>query len=104
MNIISLASGAPFCADSTYNVAMTSYRASGGGGLLRNGAGIDTDRIDTRVVARYPEIRDLVYDAVREAGTLTGDNIADPELLGTWKFIPEDMAARMLEKDMSLVF
>ena len=104
VNIISLASGAPFCADSTYNVAMTSYRASGGGGLLPNGAGIDTDRIDTRVVARYPEIRDLVYDAVREAGTLTGDNIADPELLGTWKFIPEDMAARMLEKDMSLVF
>ena len=104
VNIISLASGTPFCADSTYNVAMTSYRASGGGGLLRNGAGIDTDRIDTRVVARYPEIRDLVYDAVREAGTLTGDNIADPELLGTWKFIPEDMAARMLEKDMSLVF
>lgn len=104
VNIISLASGAPFCADSTYNVAMTSYRASGGGGLLRNGAGIDTDRIDTRVVARYPEIRDLVYDAVREAGTLTGDNIVDPELLGTWKFIPEDMAARMLEKDMSLVF
>ena len=58
----SLADGTPFSTEAEYNVAMTSYRASGGGGLMREGAGIDTDRIDERVVEYYPEIRELIYD------------------------------------------
>lgn len=104
ISITSLASGEPFSEDSTYCVAMTSYRASGGGGLMREGAGIDTDRIDERVVARYPEIRNLIYDAVRNAGTLTESNTGDVSLLGSWKFVPERLAGPMLEKDMALVF
>lgn len=102
--IKSLASGEPFCMDSTYNVAMTSYRASGGGGIMREGAGIDTDMIDERVVARYPEIRDLIYDAVLEAGALSEGNVSDRSLLGSWSFVPHDLADPMLEKDMKLVF
>ena len=90
--------------DSTYNVAMTSYRASGGGGIMREGAGIDTDMIDERVVARYPEIRDLIYDAVLEAGALSEGNVSDRSLLGSWSFVPHDLADPMLGKDMKLVF
>ena len=104
VHIRSLASGEPFCPDSTYNVAMTSYRASGGGGIMRDGAGIDTDRIDERVVARYPEIRDLIYDAILESGTLSEGNVSDRSLIGSWSFIPVDLAGPMLENDMKLLF
>ena len=102
--IRSLASGETFDMDSTYCVAMTSYRASGGGGIMREGAGIDTDRIDERVVARYPEIRDIIYDAILEAGTLTSGNIYDRNTMGYWSFIPSEMVGPLLEKDMELVF
>ena len=44
----SLASGRVFCTDSTYRVAMTSYRASGGGGLMRYGAGIDAEALQAQ--------------------------------------------------------
>ena len=104
VTVRSMASGEPFHADSTYCVAMTSYRASGGGGLMREGAGIDTDRIDERTVARYPEIRNLIYDAIKEAGTLSADAVSDRSRLGSWSFVPEKVAGPMLEKDMELVF
>ena len=71
---------------------------------MREGAGIDTDRIDERVVARYPEIRDIIYDAILEAGTLTSGNIYDRNTMGYWSFIPSEMAGPLLEKDMELVF
>ena len=45
VNIKSLADGTPFDLSASYNVAMTSYRASGGGNIMREGAGVDTDRI-----------------------------------------------------------
>lgn len=104
VDIKCLASGAAFSPDSTYNVAMTSYRASGGGGLMRYGAGIDTDRLEERVVARYPEIRNLVYAYIREAGTLGSDSFSDGNLLGKWSFVPENISVPLLEQDMQLVF
>ena len=58
--IASLADGSVFDIDSEYNVAMTSYRASGGGDIMRKGAGIDTDRIGDRVVEYHPEIRNIL--------------------------------------------
>lgn len=104
VKIKSLADGTPFCSDSTYNVAMTSYRASGGGGIMREGAGIDTDSIDTRIVARYPEIRELVYDYLKKNGSIDAEVIGDPSLIGAWHFTPEPLADKLMKKDMSLLF
>ena len=104
IDITSLTDGTPFDPDATYNVAMTSYRASGGGGLLQEGAGIDTDRIDERVVARYPEIRELVLDFIEKYQIVTPELAGDRSLLGEWRFVPEDLANPMLEKDMKLLF
>jgi len=104
VKISSLADGSAFEADAQYNVAMTSYRASGGGDLVREGAGIDPDRIDERVVARYPEIRDLLYDFFDKVGTVTSGSIADPAVIGGWKFVPEDLAGKALDSDMTLMF
>ena len=104
ITVKSLADGSPFSEDAEYNVAMTSYRASGGGGILREGAGIDTDLIDSRIVARYPEIRELVYDYLQEHGSIDPDVIGSPELIGEWHFIPAAIADRLMDKDMKLMF
>ena len=48
--IKSMADGSPFSLDKTYNVAMTSYRANGGGELLSE-AGVEEDA--SRIVARF---------------------------------------------------
>lgn len=102
--IKSLADSSPFSMDETYNVAMTSYRASGGGYLMRLGAGIDTDKIDERVVEYYPEIRNILYDYLQKNGTIDPAVIGNPKVIGSWKFIPEGKAERHIEKDLALLF
>ena len=102
--IESLADGTPFSFEAEYNVAMTSYRASGGGGLMREGAGIDTDRIGERVVEYYPEIRELIYDYLVEHKEIDPARTGDPSLIGQWKFVPEAMAEKAMDRDMDLLF
>lgn len=104
VNITTMASGEPFSLSETYPVAMTSYRASGGGGILGNGAGIDTDNIEERVVEHYPEIRDLLYNYLKDNGSIDPAVIGDPARIGSWKFIPQPMADKMIASDMNLVF
>ena len=104
IDIESLADGTKFDMDARYNVAMTSYRASGGGGIMREGAKVDTDRIDERVVARYPEIREILYEYLSEHGTISPEETGNPSVIGSWKFIPEKKASKMLENDMALLF
>ena len=102
--ITSLASGAPFDPAVRYRVAMTSYRASGGGGLLPRGAGINTGDEPERIVGKYPEVRTLIYDYIKEAGTVDTASVSDPALVGRWSFVPEKLAAPALEADMKLLF
>ncbi len=102
--IKSLADGTPFDEAAEYNVAMTSYRASGGGMIMRDGAGIDTDRIDERVVEYYPEIREILYEYLLENGEIDPVKIGDPAVIGEWKFVPEKRAGKLLDKDMKLLF
>ncbi len=102
--ISSLADGTPFDLSAEYNVAMTSYRASGGGGLMRNGAGIDTDRIDERVVEYYPEIRELIYGYFVEHKEIDPEKTGNPALVGHWNFVPESIAEKAMDRDMELLF
>lgn len=104
VNIISLADGSAFDPAADYNVAMTSYRASGGGSLMREGAGIDTDRIGERVVEYYPEIRNILYDYLIKNGSIDPQTVGDPAVIGSWKFVPEKMAQEALHRDMKLLF
>ena len=103
INITSMADGSAFDPQREYNVAMTSYRASGGGNLMKE-TGIDTDRIDDRVVARYPEIRNILYDYLMENGSIDPEVIGDPAVIGQWKFVPEPLAETAMERDMNLLF
>ena len=102
--IASLAEGSVFDIDSEYNVAMTSYRASGGGDIMRKGAGIDTDRIGDRVVEYHPEIRNILYDYLKTNGSIDPSIIGNPKVIGSWKFVPEGLAEKALDRDMGLLF
>ena len=98
-----LADGTPWDPARTYTVAVTSYRASGGGGLLEE-AGIDTDRIEERVTARYPEIRNILYTRLQQNPVISPEETGDPARLGTWCFVPEKTAGPAIAADMALVF
>ena len=104
VTVESLADGSAFEESSEYNVAMTSYRASGGGSMMREGAGIDTDNIASRVVAYHPEIREILYDYLMNNGEISPEKIGDPAVIGHWKFIPESLAEKALQRDMDLLF
>ena len=103
VNITSMADGSAFDLQREYNVAMTSYRASGGGNLMKE-TGIDTDNIDDRVVARYPEIRNILYDYLMENGSIDPEVIGNPAVIGAWKFVPEKLAGPAMDRDMMLLF
>ena len=103
IQISSMSSGEDFDESRSFKVAVTSYRASGGGDLL-DLAGVDTDEIEKRTVARYPEIRNLIHQRLEKDPTIDPEEISDPSLIGSWKFVPEKLAAEHLEADMQLLF
>ena len=79
--IESMRDGTPFEKDKTYQVAITSYRAMGGDGLLASGAGIDVSNPDAYITGRYGDIKELLFDYLEKAGTL------EPKVNDNWKFI-----------------
>ena len=99
--ISSLAGGGLFDLGREYTVAMTSYRAAGGGDLLLDGAGLTHDELDSRLVARYPEIRDLIYRYFADHGTVSASDLTG---LGDWRFVPDPAAKKAISSDMTLMF
>ena len=104
IHITGLADGSSFNLDGTYPVAMTSYRANGGGGLMEAGAGLSKDEVLRRTVARYPEIRDLVYGFIRNHGTVSHETVSDAAVIGSWKFVPLQKVTPLMAADMELLF
>jgi len=51
ITIISMSDGRIFHFDSTYSVAINSYRGSGGGGHLTRGAGISKEELPSRIIS-----------------------------------------------------
>ena len=79
VRILSMCDGTPFDPDNTYKVAMTSYRASGGGDLLRLGAKVDP--ADLVVVDRLKDIRSLIGDYISQREEIV------PTVATNWKFV-----------------
>ena len=67
-------------------------------------AGVDTDKIDERVVEYYPEIRNILYDYLVKNSTIDPLVTGDESVIGKWKFVPESMAQKALKQDMALLF
>ena len=101
--ISGLADGSEFDMGARYNVAMTSYRASGGGGHLTSGAGLKDDAIAERIVAKYPEIREMVYRFFCEKENVDTDDFSDVNVIGEWSFVPASCSA-VIESDFDLLF
>ena len=79
VKILSMNDGTPFDLDKTYKVAMTSYRASGGGDLVREGAGIDPASLV--VVRKMKDIRSLIGDYIAAQKEIV------PTVASNWKFV-----------------
>lgn len=107
VRISGLADGRAFSLGKTYRVAMTSYRANGGGGGLTEGAGIPQEALDGRIVARLPELRELIYQFLQNdpEGDISPELIARyKKVLGSWQFVPAAEASVKLERDLSRLF
>lgn len=99
VHILSMEDGRPFSPNETYTVAMTAYRANGGGELLTKGAGLSKEEIDSRIlcISEY-DIRHYLMDYIKEIGTI------DPQPKNHWRFIPEDWVSQATEREYKILF
>lgn len=97
--IDSMINGKTFHADSTYTVAINSYRASGGGSHLTEGAGIPHHELRNRISwTSGTDLRFMIMQWLTENGA--------PETTPAvqWKVIPEEWHAKGKQKDASIMF
>jgi len=87
VEIKSMANGSAFKMDAMYKVAMTSYRANGGGDLMPKGAGLDSRTVEFRTVATYPSIRDMVRTFFESTEKVDQESVSDSSVIGFWEFL-----------------
>lgn len=99
ISISQLSDGEPFDLNKTYKVAVNSYRGSGGGGHLTQGAGIEHEQLEDRIVwVSEKDLRSHIADFIRSTEVL------NPKAGDNWKVTPEEWAEQALERDIELVF
>lgn len=99
INISSLSDGRSFSLDSTYTVAINSYRANGGGNLLSDGAGISREDLKKRIVsATDKDLRYYLIDYIEKHPDI------EVQTIHNWKFIPDGIAEKATEIDRELLF
>lgn len=99
VNILRMSNGQPFLLDKFYTVAMNSYRGNGGGELLTRGAGIPQEQLKERIL--WMSERDQRYYLAHEISKM---EMADPQPLNNWHFVPEEWTAKAIERDRALLF
>jgi 2',3'-cyclic-nucleotide 2'-phosphodiesterase / 3'-nucleotidase len=103
VSISSMADGSAFDPDREYRVAVTSYRATGSGGLLQ-AAGLDTaEAMESRIIFKGPEFRTILYEYLKSHRSLDPAVFGDPKTIGVWKFIPK-FASDEIRQDVELVY
>ena len=98
ISIISMSNGDKFNSEKIYKVALSSYRASGGGDLLVQGAGIPKEQLESRVVERLSDMREIIYRHLYQNGVIEAVN------LDNWKIIPEQWSIKAKQNDYNLLF
>jgi len=99
VNITALSDGSEFDFEKTYNVAINSYRGSGGGGLLTRGADIPQDELSERILSSTN--RDIRYNLIQ---WIKEKKIITPHIIGNWKIVPEEWWLEGKERDYKLLF
>ena len=99
VSILSMADGTPFDLTKKYRVAVNSYRANGGGGLLTKGAGIPLDKLRTRVLwTSDREMREYLRRDISRQSEI------NPQSLNNWRFIPTDWVKQAEIRDAEILF
>lgn len=99
INISSLSDGRSFSLDSTYTVAINSYRANGGGNLLSDGAGFSREDLKKRIVsATDKDLRYYLIDYIEKHPDI------EVQTIHNWKFIPDGIVEKATEIDRELLF
>lgn len=94
-----MANGKPFKEDEVYTVAMTAYRANGGGELLTKGAGLSKEEISSRIInCTEKDMRHYLMLYIKE------QKIIQPKAMNHWKFIPEKWVAAATERERAILF
>lgn len=97
--IKSMADGTPFDDNRTYKVAVNSYRAAGGGGMLTDGAGINKADLEKRILWRGNyTLRDYIIQYVRKHSPIT------PKPHNNWCFTPKEWTVPAADRDRKLLF
>ena len=99
VTILQMSNGEPFDEAKTYQVAINSYRANGGGELLTKGAGIPRDSLESRIVWRSE--RDQRYYLMQE---IEKGGMLDPTPNNNWHFVPEAWTKPAAARDRELLF
>ena len=98
VTILSLSNDDQFYMDSTYSVAVNSYRGNGGGGHLTNGVGLSKeDLIDRRISSTDKDLRYYMMKWIEEKGSI------DPQLKNEWLVYPVDWWEKAKQKDKKLL-
>ncbi|MCI1780083.1 MAG: bifunctional metallophosphatase/5'-nucleotidase [Bacteroidales bacterium] len=97
IRISGFSNGGKFSMDSSYNVALTSYRANGGGNMLSYATGIDNSELDTIIVKSMGNIREMIYEYLSEG------KLDKPINEKNWEFIPSHEAAMHMKRDRALM-
>ena len=103
VTITGMADGKAFEMDKEYLVAITTYRSVGSGGLLKAAGLADMKSVEDRIVYRGPEFRTILYEYFKKYGSVDPAVIGDPDVIGSWKFVP-DFAPAAIKTDVELLY
>ncbi len=99
VEISGFSDGRAFNEGETYEVAINSYRASGGGGHLTKGAGID--KADLAGITLTSTDKDLRYYLLK---WIEGEGTVSPSAIGNWSVVPADLWEAAKEVDYKILF
>lgn len=99
VEISSLSDGRRFYPDSTYTVAINSYRGNGGGGHLTQGVGWSKAEINDHIIKIWDkDVRYYITEYIKEKKTLT------PVCRHDWRVIPRNWFLTGKEKDYGILY
>ncbi len=99
VTIHTMSNGEPFLADRKYLVAINSYRGSGGGGHLEQGAGIPRSHFGKRLVSSTErDLRHYLMEYIEK------EEVIHPVALNNWTVIPEEWQRKAKEREIKLLF
>lgn len=99
----SMADGTPFSLETTYTVAVNSYRAMGGGGMMEKGAKIPAADLIGMKHVTSATTKDLRFYLTQYIEKRNMAPLA-PAPLANWKVLPADWAAAGRAKDEVLMY